>query len=117
MELKHLKNLVKLHCRIAVYVPSTVNVDESADNSVYLSTTARLLAELFGGSTSTPALGYWESDSKGLVSEKVDIVYSYCTTEQLEASIDSVYAHCLYLKESMRQEAISLEVNGELYFV
>ena len=56
-----LKNCLKLSSKITVYVPATNGIDKAADNTEQVKKTAALLSELFGGATSTPALGYWMS--------------------------------------------------------
>jgi len=117
METKRLKALIKLGCKVAIYVPSTINVDTELVTEEYVIETAHRLATLFGGATSTPAVGYWESMDKGTVKERVTAVYSYCTTKQLDSHIDEVIDYCEALKIRLSQEAVSLEVNGELYFI
>lgn len=117
MENKALKNLFKLGCKVTVYVPSTVEADKAVDNSLQVDKTAKMLSGCFGGATSTKALGYWVSDTAGLIKENTTIVFAYCTSEQLENSIENVIEWCLGLKTEMSQEAVALEINGEMYFV
>ena len=62
-----LKACIKLSSKVTVYVPATNGVSEAADNTEQVKKTAALLADLFGGSTSTAALGYWLSPVAGLV--------------------------------------------------
>lgn len=59
--------------KTTIYVPATVGVSQQADNSKQVEETAALLARLFGGSTSTPAVGYWLSPAAGLVAEKTTV--------------------------------------------
>ena len=63
-----LQNCFKLSSKVTVYVPATNGVSEATDNTEQVKKTASLLAGLFGGSTSTAALGYWLSPIAGLVS-------------------------------------------------
>ena len=114
---KKLKNLVKLSSKVAVYVPSTLQVSESVDNSERVKRTLEFLSEKFGGATSTKAIGCWVSTEKGLIREAVEICYAYTDTVGLEANIEAVIEHCEMLKKEMGQEAVSLEINNELYFV
>lgn len=69
-----LKNCLKLSSKITVYVPATNGIDQAADNTEQVKKTAALLSELFGGATSTPALGYWMSPAAGLVAEATTVV-------------------------------------------
>ena len=115
--MKKLKNLIKLSSKVAIYVPSTIDVNHEIDNNKYVEKTGELLSNCFGGATSTKCVGMWMSDSKGLVKEKTTLVFAYCSTEQLEENIDTVIDFCVELKNELRQDAIALEVNGEMYFI
>jgi len=112
-----LKNAFKLSSRITLYVPATINTNKEIDNTKYVDQAASLFSSCFGGSTSTPALGYWLSNTQGLVKEKTTIVFAYCNNNQLEQNIDQVVEFCEGLKTEMSQEAIALEINGEMYFI
>ena len=81
--MKQLQFTIDLNNRVAIYVPSTMNVDQTINNNGYKLRTLRQLSEMFGGATTTPAVGGWVSASGALVVEHVDIVYSFCTSEQL----------------------------------
>jgi len=111
-----LANAFKLSSRINAYIPATVH-DKEVDNTQYVERIASLFSEWFGGATSTPALGYWLSGSIGLIKERTTIIFAYCTTEQLEKNIDNVVDALLELKEELKQEAMALEINGEMHFI
>ena len=51
-----LKACIKLSSKVTVYVPATNGVADAADNTEQVKKTAALLADLFGGSTSTASL-------------------------------------------------------------
>lgn len=112
-----LQNAIKLACRLTVYVPATVNVNEQIDNRIFVDATAKLLSTCFGGATSTHAVGYWQSTNGELVHENTTLVFAYCTQADLQLHIDGIYKHCQQLREQMKQEAIALEVNGEMYLI
>ena len=112
-----LKNCIKMSSKITVYVPATNGVNQEADNTEQVRRTASLLADCFGGSTSTAALGYWLSPAAGLVAEKTTIVFAYAADKDLQEHIEEVVTHCEALKVEMGQEAIALEINGEMYFI
>ena len=114
---KKLKNMFKLSSKITVYVPSTVNVNQEIDNTQHVDRVASLLSECFGGSTSTPALGYWLSNTQGLIKEKTTMIFAYCKDEDLQEKIDIIITECENLKKELHQEAIAIEINGEMYFV
>jgi len=112
-----LTNLFKLSSKITVYVPSTININETIDNAKYVDKIAKLLSECFGGSTSSLALGYWNSPSEGLVKEKTTIVFAYCSEKDLQENIEKVIDTCTELKSELSQDSIALEINGEMYFI
>jgi hypothetical protein len=112
-----LKNCIKLSSKVTVYVPATSGVAQATDNTEQVKKTAALLASLFGGSTSTAALGYWLSPAAGLVAEATTVVFAYASEADLTAHIGEVVDLCESLKVEMGQEAIAMEVNGEMYFI
>lgn len=111
-----LKNIFKLSSKITLYIPSTKEVNREIDNAEHVEQAAKLLSWLFGGSTSTPGLGYWISN-KGLVREKVDLVFAYASEKDLKEKIDQVVDYAERLKKELSQESIALEINGEMYFI
>lgn len=115
--MKTLKNCIKLSSSIRIYVPSTVNVDEKIDSSEWINRSLSILSQEFGGSTASSALGAWISSKGDLIKENVTMVFSYARQEQLENSIEKIYEFCLEMKKELSQEAIALEVNGELYLI
>jgi len=112
-----LKNLFKLSSKVTVYVPATININEQIDNTKYVDKIATLLSDCFGGSTSSAALGYWTSPAAGLVKEKTTIVFAYCNESDLQNNIEKVIDACTELKTELKQDAIALEINGEMYFI
>lgn len=115
---KSLKYMIPLRSKVSIYVPSTNNVNEQVDNSAMVDYVHTRLSSIFGGATCAPAIGGWVSESGELVKERVTIVYAFCTDEQLERHLDTeVLSICEKIKKDMSQEAVSLEVNGELYFI
>lgn len=115
--MKKLKNLIKLSSKVAIYVPSTVSVNHKIDNDEFVERTGKLLSNYFGGATSTKCVGMWMSSTEGLVKEGTTLVFAYCTSEQLEENIDAIIDYCINLKNELKQDAIALEVNGEMYFI
>ena len=109
------KNAIKLNQRVAVYVPATDNVNQAVNNDAMVKKCAALLSDLFGGATIQPGRGAWMSDVAGLVLEDTTIVYAYCTEEGLNEHAADVEAFALAMRDEMHQEAVSVEVNNELY--
>ena len=113
----NIKFLFPLNCEIAIFVPSTINVDNPIDNSQYVKATLAKLSSIFGGATAQQAYGGWVADSGQLVTEKVTIVYANCTSEQLENNIAECVDYARQLCKDMSQECISVRVNGKLGFI
>nr|DAV83531.1 MAG TPA: Protein of unknown function (DUF3574) [Caudoviricetes sp.] len=112
-----LQNLFKLSSKVTVIVPATININEEIDNTIYVDRVASLMSDLFGGATATTTLGYWKSPTAGLVKEKSTTVFAYCSENDLQNGIDKVIDLCTELKEELKQDAIALEINGEMYFI
>ena len=115
---KTLKNLFKLSHKISLYVPTKDknNQDISQETiSKMVDLTASTFSQVNGGATSTNALGYWKSVAGELIKEKIVVVFSY--SNNLELSIEAAIEIGEQLKEISNQDAISLEVNNELYFI
>lgn len=116
--MKCLEKFESLDCKIAIFVPGTTNVNQEADNAIYIHEAAVLLSSCFGGASASPVTGYWVSygDQK-LVEEHTTIVYANCKKSDLEMYIDEIVTYCLQLCKELSQDCIALEVNGTLYFV
>lgn len=112
-----LQNLFKLSSKVTVIVPATININEEIDNTVFVEKVAALMSTCFGGATATQTLGFWNSPTIGLVKEKSTTVFSYCQESDLQANIEKVIELCETLKNDMSQDAIALEINGEMYFI
>lgn len=104
--------------KVTLYVPSTVDVDRPLDANAAESVVTRslhLLAGRFGGATAIRAQGAWLAEN-GLVLEGTTLVYAFSAQLTID-DLTTVKAFCEALKVEMRQEAIAVEVNGELLFV
>lgn len=112
-----LQNMFKLSNKVTVYIPSTTDINKPIDNTQYVNECASLLSKCFGGATSTPALGYWLSPATGLVKESTTMVFAYASDKDLQSNIDQVIDYCEQLKDILKQDAIALEINGEMYFI
>lgn len=102
---------------VAIYVPTTMDVDVPADTSAYVERTLALLGEHFGGAFSTMAHGVWRGGQAMLVGEAVYRVQSYATEEMLHHFLPELLAYVRALKAELRQEAVALEIDGHLLLV
>ena len=117
MNIAGLEKAVKLDHRIALYVPGTNGVSEAADNAETVAAVAGMLSELFGGASAQAVRGYWKSAAGDLVEEKTVVVYANCTGEQLKKSGAAIVAAAEEIKRDLRQEAVSVEIDGTLYLI
>lgn len=115
--MKTLKFKFDLDSKVSVYVPSTKDVNVPCENSVQVKQVITELARMFGGATASRAVGGWGAASGETIIEDVTIVYSFCTSAQLREHFAEVYAICERLKQEMQQEAITLEINGQVKFI
>lgn len=106
-----------LATKVAIYVPSTVNIDVAIDNSDMVEKTAIFLSDLFGGCTSFEASGYWITDNKKLIKEHPVVVYSYTTEEKAREAEEKIIDFVQQMKKEMKQECISVEYCNRLYFI
>ena len=115
--MKQLKNMFKLSHRVAVYVPSKQqNGDKISNRTAQISKVRNRLSVMFGGCTSTKAVGSWVLQSGKLQNEPVELCYSFAS-ELTEEHIQQLIDIGTGLKQDMNQEAISIEIDGELYFI
>ena len=115
--MKELKFKFDLDCKFAVYVPSTSDAVNSCDNTEMVKYVMTELSKLFGGATASKSVGGWMSQTHGLILEDVTIVYAYCTSGQAAKHFEDVFAICEKIKHDMKQEAVTLEYNGQVKFV
>jgi len=112
--MKKLKNLFKLSHKVSIYCPTQDKTGKPCTD--YTNTTATMLSQRFGGATSTPCRGYWEHESGVLQAETVSVVYAYA--EKLtDSDIDAIVRHAEDIKTETAQDAVAVEIDGELYFV
>ena len=114
---KKLINMFKLSSKVTVYVPSTQDINVEVDTTEWVDAVATLLSDCFGGATSTEALGCWVSPQAGLVKEKTTMIFAYCKEEDLNNHIEAVIEICESMKKELKQDAVALEINGEMYFI
>lgn len=106
-----------LNAKVAIYVPSTTDVNVQIDNKKFVNKVMTKFSEWFGGCTSTPAVGGWVSNSGSLVVENVIIVYAFCTPKSFREHFEEVYTLATEIRDEMKQEAVTLEYNGQVKFV
>jgi hypothetical protein len=104
--------------RVAVYVPSTFDVNQpltEAEHQAAVDDVLRDFSRLFGGATSTRAVGAWQATDGTLVKETVTIVYAFVDlTEAQKAQVKDIARN---LAKRFLQEAVLVEWSGRAYLV
>ena len=106
-----------LTTKIAIYVPSTIDIDSPVDNSAQVKKTACFLSDLFGGCTAFQASGYWIDSNKKLITENPVVVYAYTTKDKAQEAEEKIIEYVKSLCVEMSQDCISVEYNNKLYFI
>lgn len=105
--------------KVSIYVPSTVQANEEA-TILSITTAGHVsieLSRMFGGFTRHEATGGWVSDEHGLITESVTVISASTTKIDLQDNLKDVVKLAQWVKRIMSQEAVSVEVNGTLFFV
>ena len=114
------KNIFELDSKVSIYVPSTCNVNEADTNDLqgkFVTLVIKQFSEMFGGATATDAVGGWLSEDKGIVTEKIKIVYAYCTKDSFAKNYHNVLTIAQKICTEMKQEAVTIEYNGKAAFI
>lgn len=110
---------MSLQHRIAVFVPSTINANESASAEViakWITAAKMTFARLFGGFTAHNAVGGWVSPEHGLIEEQVTVVASF-TDEDGLGFVEKIKEFAAEMALALNQEAVSVEFDNQLEFV
>lgn len=102
------------HC-VKLYVPSTKLTEPIADNEFLErgDLIAGKFSDWFGGSSMTAVKGCYKFQDQTIGKEDVNVVYSYCTGEQLADKWSEVLALAYSLLKEWNQESILVEKDGQ----
>ncbi len=103
--------------QIAIYIPTTIDVDQKLDTTPYVERTLAFLGQRFGGATTNTAHGVWNSADAGLVGEDIHIVRSYTTQADLDRFLQEILHYVEGLKQELKQEAMAVEINLKLILI
>ena len=87
--------------KVSIYVPSTVNVNQRINNNKQVLSIIKQMSLLFGGATSYKCTGGWVADNGEIVTEQVNIVYSFCDKKSLQDNLPKVINICQQIKKDM----------------
>ena len=117
---KQAKKAFHLPVEMAIYVPSTSDVDKvitDAKMKARVREVSTYLSSVFGGYTSQDTIGGYV-DSKGtLVNEEVVRVVSFGKLEDFESNKEKILKKIADWCKKWSQEAIGFEVEGDLYYI
>ena len=105
---------------IAVYVPSTKDVDKNISPTelrARVKEVEKYLAETFGGFTSSEKVGGYLSSKSSIVTEKVVPVTAFSSLNDFKANKSKLINKISVLAKKWGQEAIGFEFEGDLYYV
>lgn len=109
-----------LDSKVSIYVPSTTDVNKVDNEGLqerFVNLTIKEFSELFGGATATDAIGGWFSKEKGIVTERIKIVYAYCTKDAFANAYGRILSLARQICIEMNQEAVTVEYNGKAAFI
>ena len=101
--------------KFSLYIPSTVgenHIDQALHESYVRGYANMMLAE-FGGVTVTKGIGMWTNEAKITVTENVSIITASTNIDAFEF----MQMLAENVKNLLKQECVSLEVNGGLYLI
>jgi hypothetical protein len=112
-------NITPLTKRVQIYVPSTIkgNIPAPERQVQWVDNALVELSKMFGGATAVDAIGAYVSPDKGLIKEKIVIVFAACTAEDMLAKRAEVLAFALSMCRNMEQECVAVEFGGDMFFV
>ncbi len=106
---------IMLDNRVAVYIPSTYDINKPIDSTRQVNRALEYLTTLFGGSTAIQsARGVWQSETLGLIHEKITIIESFCSADSLTRNIRDIRKFAREIKHELQQESIAIKVNNTL---
>lgn len=102
-----------LNCKVSIYVPSTVDVNTTTDNTEVTKEVLKRMSLLFGGATVETKQGAWICENGELVTESINVVYSFCTSEQYDKYFYDMVQLAKDICIEMNQEAVTFETVDE----
>ena len=99
---------------VAIYVPTTVDVDVPADNSLYAKQTWQLMKQWFGNATQNEQDGTYMSKARKILPEKSIVVSSNTTSPVLDRHFLTLVGFVGELQYELRQESMAIELDDAM---
>ncbi len=103
--------------KVRLYIPSKDRYGNRVSNRKVRAGAEQLFVHCFTGCTRLQGIGTYRSDADELVQEKIEIIESNATDEELQTHLPALRAFAQKMKMVLNQEAVSLEIHGVLEFV
>lgn len=103
--------------QIGIYIPTTIDVDQQVNATVYIERSLEFMGKLFGGATHEKVRGVWNSEEVGIVAEDIHLVRSFCSPTSLDEHLNKVVDFMETLKQELKQEAMALEINNKMMLI
>lgn len=102
---------------VALYVPSTVNVDVTIDNMQIVLSIAAQMAKEFGGAhlESQNSVGFYIADNGALVTESTKVLRSF--VDNVEAATRFMFTLAGEICVELTQESVLVVIDGKAFFV
>ena len=119
-----LSTTFQLPLEIAVYVPSTINVDTKISKKEFdkrVDEAETWLGRLWGGFSANDVEGGFVSGKgatqRKLIQEDVVKITCFCQSEGFDRRFDLMLKKLIYWAKEWKQESIGLEVEGDLFYI
>lgn len=118
MTISPLEGLSVAHHAATIYIPSMRNDGTRIDMPTQKKWTSYIVesfSALFGGATAKKAVGGWLDKSGNIITENVILVTGFFDGDI--SSVVNVVDIARNMKAKLQQDAVSVEVDGSMYFV
>jgi hypothetical protein len=106
-----------LRNKVRLYIPSKDRHGKRVSNRKVAAEAENLFARLFGGCTCLDARGAYISEGGRFIKERIKMVESSCTDDNLAKHLPTVRAFAERMKLDLNQEVVALEINNVLEFI
>lgn len=103
--------------QIGIYIPTTIDVDQQVNTTVYIEKSLEFMGKLFGGATHEKVRGVWNSEEVGIVAEDIHLIRSFCSPALLNQQLNAVVDFMEAMKQELKQEAMALEINNKMMLI
>lgn len=102
---------------VALYVPSTVNVDKLIDNTQIVLSIAGQMAKEFGGAhlESKDSTGFYIADNGALVAENTKVLRSF--VDNVNSAMGFMFNLAREICTELSQESVLVVIDNEAFFV